>query len=293
MQVSAQGRAFIARNEGFVSCAYRDAVGVITIGYGFTMRSRSFSTWWLSHHRKALALGDGMTRHQADDVLVHLLDEEYAPLVEQRFGPLPQARFDACVSATYNLGPRCLQWKWAAALAAGNATDASAKLSRTGVTAGGRKLAGLVRRRKEEADLLLSGSYGQGREVTDLVSEETREAQRLLARLGYHPGPIDGRVGAAMREAVRRFQADHPPLLVDGRVGPATSTALRRATSSDTQVRTLVSTVGLSVLGGATQGVGWARLLLTIAALCLLIVSAFCAWRYRGVLKNLLRKRIS
>ncbi|GGB51073.1 hypothetical protein GCM10011316_23930 [Roseibium aquae] len=46
MKTSDQGVAFIAAHEGFVSRAYRDPAGVITIGYGFTMGSRIFSEWW-------------------------------------------------------------------------------------------------------------------------------------------------------------------------------------------------------------------------------------------------------
>ena len=58
MKVSERGLAFVARHEGFVAGAYRDPVGMLTIGYGFTMGSRLFAESWRKAHGRALSPGD-------------------------------------------------------------------------------------------------------------------------------------------------------------------------------------------------------------------------------------------
>lgn len=55
--------------------------------------------------------------------------------------------------------------------------------------------------------------------------DEVRQAQRLLAALGYHARPVDGVNGPASREAVRRFQAVRG-LPETGEVTPALLAAL-------------------------------------------------------------------
>jgi peptidoglycan hydrolase-like protein with peptidoglycan-binding domain len=57
-------------------------------------------------------------------------------------------------------------------------------------------------------------------------SGAVRNAQRLLARAGYDPGPLDGRYGPVTEAAVRHFQIDRG-LLVDGIAGQQTLAALR------------------------------------------------------------------
>ena len=50
----------------------------------------------------------------------------------------------------------------------------------------------------------------------------TRHLQVLLTVDGYDLGPLDGQYGPRSVDAVKAFQADHPPLAVDGQVGPKT-----------------------------------------------------------------------
>lgn len=163
MKVSERGLAFVARHEGFVAGAYRDPVGVLTIGYGFTMGSRLFAESWRKAHGRGLAPGDRISRAEADRLLRRLIDEEYGREVTKALGTLPQHRHDAACSVAYNLGPRALHWRWATALKAGDVKGAAGILGANYNTAGGRKLAGLVRRRQEEARLLLTGDYGDGK----------------------------------------------------------------------------------------------------------------------------------
>jgi putative peptidoglycan binding protein len=55
-----------------------------------------------------------------------------------------------------------------------------------------------------------------------------RGLQRVLARLGYSPGRIDGQYGAGTTQAVSKFQTANG-LTADGVVGPATRRALAQA----------------------------------------------------------------
>ncbi|MFZ4574888.1 MAG: peptidoglycan-binding protein [Phycisphaerales bacterium] len=51
--------------------------------------------------------------------------------------------------------------------------------------------------------------------------------QARLNNLGYESGPVDNIQGPITTEAIKRFQADYPPLAVDGIVGPHTRGKLK------------------------------------------------------------------
>lgn len=55
-----------------------------------------------------------------------------------------------------------------------------------------------------------------------------RAVQRMLKRLGYCDGEIDGRDGPGTRSAVRSFQRDFGMEPVDGIAGAGTRARLRR-----------------------------------------------------------------
>lgn len=74
-----------------------------------------------------------------------------------------------------------------------------------------------------------SGSRGRRLSVAAAVPAETmREVQRMLKRLGYYGGEIDGVDGAATRAAIRSFQRDFDIEPVDGIAGAATRARLGR-----------------------------------------------------------------
>jgi peptidoglycan hydrolase-like protein with peptidoglycan-binding domain len=60
---------------------------------------------------------------------------------------------------------------------------------------------------------------------------EVEELQRLLAKLGFAPGNVDGVLGPRTADAVRKFQKENG-LTADGLVGPATWNALQRAAAA-------------------------------------------------------------
>ncbi|MEP1934939.1 MAG: peptidoglycan-binding protein [Roseibium sp.] len=294
MRMSDQGLKFLAEHEGFVSRGYLDPVGVVTIAYGFTMRSRVFAAWWRAKHGRKLKVNDRMTRTEADQVLQKLLSEEFEPSVHARMpSNTKQHQFDAATSAVYNLGPAFMGWKAAKLWIAGKIKAAASYWATHYNTAAGRKLPGLVRRRKEEAHLFLTGDYGGAgvgirdgvvlypRQIKPIEPDPVvREAQEALKRFGFDPGSVDGWMGRNTKTAVLAYQKNHPHLSNDGIIGPATMAQLRKdglAVKDSVMGGGGVAGAGfLSVLGGLPWG--W------IIAAGLVLVALWLGIRYRDVI---------
>ncbi|MAA97804.1 MAG: lysozyme [Stappia sp.] len=300
-KLSPQGAREVLSHEGFVSRAYRDPVGVLTIGTGYTNRSRVFKDYWISTRGRPLKPGDTITRDEALRLLPKIVDEEYGAAVVRSIRPKLQHHYDGAASVCFNLGPRAATWRWAKALARGDARTAAELLRKTGTTAGGRRLPGLVKRRQAEALLIQRGVYsaaGAGairvepRETVakaSSASEELRRYQTVLARLGHYTGALDGLAGPKTTAAVRSFQKDHPHLTIDGVLGPATAAALERAAAAGdagttTGVGALVSGAGVAAAqGNAPEWVLW----VAGAGLGLAVLGgAFVAWRYRDEIRH-------
>ena len=245
MDISAKGAAFVRLHEGFVGKWYKDPVGVGTIGVGFTWGSGAFREWWKAN-KPGVAFGPGarITRDEADDALVYLFRHEYGKAVNAFLGKKKVAQhvFDGMCSPVFNIGPRALKWKWAAAAKSGNLKEAATHLRTTATTARGVRLPGLVSRRKEEALLLERGIYtGVGSAKAEpidamadgiLMRGERGPAVatliRDLAALGYYDGVQDDMFGPGTESAVMAFQRAKG-LKVDGWAGPATLTAIGQA----------------------------------------------------------------
>lgn len=289
MQTSEKGVEFVQAHEGFVSRAYLDPVGVLTIGTGFTNSSAVFRAMW-GHKLKP---GDTITLEQNLRILKAALDEEYEPPVEQAMpADALQHEFDAAVSATFNLGPRFMSWKAAKLWKSGNRAAAAEHWRNNYNKAGGRKLPGLVRRRREEAHLFLTGEYtgiGEGtqREVRKVKPIEpdpvVKEAQEALKRFGFDPGDIDGWMGKNTKEAVLAYQKTHPHLTNDGIIGPATMAQLRRdAIAVKDSVQKGGGVTAVSTIGAFFSGLPWGW----IAAGVAIIAVGYFAWRYRDVIQR-------
>lgn len=157
LRVSSQGAALAAEFEGFSATVYRDPVGVETIGYGETRADI------IDAYR-----GREMSQDDAYRLLVERMENDYAPAVRAVGAPLAQSEFDALCSFTYNLGARIFDGN----STIGNALRAAdyvgvADAFGLYVNAGGKRLAGLVRRRAREAELFRS-EWGQSPEEDDM-----------------------------------------------------------------------------------------------------------------------------
>lgn len=307
MLVSTNGVIFTASFEGFASKAYRCPAGVITIGFGFTMASKVFAAWWLARHGRALQMGDTIARADAEQVLAKLLNDEYGAAVDLKLGLLPVHQKDGATSMSFNCGTGALAWKWAQALKRRAVSEAATLLRSTAVTANGRQLAGLVRRRAAEATLIATGNYGSAIIPNiDPPSQSTAREdviwyQTALKKLGYAVA-VDG--NPAQSDAQLRLFQSRNELLPDGKVGPATRATMIRLLDAKTAAKT--STVGGVATGGAdavsnaptsttpapidasgnamdpalADAIGQAAFVGLGVALVIFVV--WMAWRYRG-----------
>ncbi|MEA3641301.1 MAG: lysozyme [Lamprobacter sp.] len=140
-RISQTGIDLIKRFEGLELQAYRDPVGIVTVGYG---------------HTKTARMGQQISEAEAESLLRQDLEQFERCVSESVKAPLEQSHFDALVSFAFNVG--CGALKRSTLLKKLNALDypgAADELPRWN-QAGGRVLRGLVRRRAAERDLFLS-----------------------------------------------------------------------------------------------------------------------------------------
>ena len=143
--VSDRGVKLIKEFEGCRLKAYYDSVGVITIGYGTTNSDKSIT---------GTTIKKGMTisKATAEKWLKASLNKKYAPKVNKydHHYKWTQNEFDALISFAYNIG------SIDQLTANGSRTkQAIANKIPEYCHAKGKKLPGLVRRRKAERDLFL------------------------------------------------------------------------------------------------------------------------------------------
>ncbi|MBB5754337.1 glycoside hydrolase family protein [Prosthecomicrobium pneumaticum] len=146
MRTSERGRAAIAAFEGLALSAYRCPAGRWTIGYGHTGAAGP----------PAVSAGMRVTAAEAEAILAADL-ARFEARVTAALGAVPQAVFDGAVSFDFNCGA-IDRASWVKAYRAGDAAAAEAGLKQW-VKADGRTLAGLVRRRAVEADMIFRGRY--------------------------------------------------------------------------------------------------------------------------------------
>ena len=242
-QLSKAGAAFVRTLEGVVLKAYYDNATppVLTIGSGATWASAAFRTWWAANRKgKKFDKSATITREESDELLVLMFADEYGAAVAKFLGKdVPQHVFDGSASPVYNLGTGSLSWRWAAAVKAGDYGAAADLIRVTGTTAGGKRLKGLIARRKEEAELIATGDYSIGGKtavVADAMADgvlrrgergdEVKTLQGDLAKLGLYDQVVDGIFGYGTEAAVLSFQRQSAALDDDGVAGSKTLAAI-------------------------------------------------------------------
>jgi lysozyme len=138
MELSTTGLQFIANFEGLMLDAYKDIVGVATIGYG---------------HTRNVKMGDKVT---ATEALILLREDAHEAIKDVRRlvkVSLTQGQFDALVSFTFNLGGGALERSTLLRMLNEKNYEGARMEFHKWNKAGGREVSGLTRRRKAEADL--------------------------------------------------------------------------------------------------------------------------------------------
>lgn len=140
MNVSDDGIDLIKQFEGCRLTAYLCPAGVWTIGYG---------------HTGSVNKGDAIDEDEAD-ILLRADLRRFERSVSKLVGvPLSQGQFDALVSFAFNLGGGALQRSTLRQKLNRGDYDGAAEQFMKWTRAGGRVLAGLVRRRQAEYELFM------------------------------------------------------------------------------------------------------------------------------------------
>jgi lysozyme len=213
MKTSPAGIDLIKRCEGLRLRAYRDAVGVWTIGYG---------------HTSATKPGMSITAATAEALLWDDLGKFEAAITASVDVPLNQNEFDALVSLAFNVGAAAVQKsQLLRRINQGNKMSAADQFLRWD-HAGGKVLAGLTARRKAERELFLTPITTPSA-AEDLVIDlptlrapfgHTAATKILMTAMEATPDTLEAAVG--------HFQYTHQ-LKSDGIVGPATWATLFKA----------------------------------------------------------------
>lgn len=138
MKTGEKGLELIKHFEGLRLQAYQCSAHVWTIGYG---------------HTAGVQPGDSVTTEQADSLLRQDIEESERSIARYVTVPLNNCQFDALASFTFNLGAGNLRASTLLKkLNAGDYSGAAEEFPRW-VSAGGKKLPGLARRREAEKAL--------------------------------------------------------------------------------------------------------------------------------------------
>jgi lysozyme len=145
LKLSPTGVELIKSFEGFSAKPYRCPAGVPTIGYGATYYTKI---------KKVTMADAAITKGEATVLLTNMLGAYERAVDSYCIDTITQNQFDALVSFAYNLGTGAL--KSSTLLKKVNADPNDPDIRKEfmkWVNAGGVTLAGLVRRRHDEADL--------------------------------------------------------------------------------------------------------------------------------------------
>jgi GH24 family phage-related lysozyme (muramidase) len=229
MNISKNGKDLIKQFEGFRGTAYLCPANVWTIGWGTTRYPSG----------KAVQKDEICTQAQAELFLANDLARFEANVMSfSHIYRYNQNQFDALVSFAYNLGS-INQLVQNGVRTIAQIADAMLLYNK----AGGKVLAGLVRRRVAERELFLKPISGMPVNAPDLSaaernpfampatvirrtssSDSVRWLQWQLNKFGYCLA-VDGLWGAKTEAAVVDFQKKNK-LTIDSLVGPATKAKL-------------------------------------------------------------------
>jgi lysozyme len=146
--ISERGLKMIKDFEGLRLAPYLDSANVPTIGYGSTRYENG---------TRVTMRDKAITQARADSLFRTTMATYEQGVDAVTRDDISQGNYDALVSFAYNLGVQALKGSTLLKKVNKNPSDPSIRAEfLKWVNAGGRKLAGLVRRRSTEADLYFS-----------------------------------------------------------------------------------------------------------------------------------------
>lgn len=282
------GYAVVRSFEGRALKAYRDSVGVWTIGYGNT----NYDKWAVSYLGKAIGAGMTITEDQAEYLLRESIRRGYAPMCGKVMpGATPNA-LDAGISFHYNTGA-IARASWVKLYNSKQMASVRASLLSWN-KAGGKVLAGLTRRRNREASMILTSDYGpEGRNAPPVLNAagnvvagkvvvpasspdhhlagtpgmlrngdsgpECADLNQSLIANGFATCKGGEKFDDATEAAVRAVQKAHPQLDEDGIAGPATRAVVNREADIKRKLKVqggsgIATQVGTAVADAASGG---------------------------------------
>lgn len=146
MEYSKKGLALTEQFEGCSLVAYQDIVGVWTIGYG---------------HTRSVKAGDVCTREQAEAWLQQDIADAVQFVNDHVTVPLTQGQFDALVDFVFNLGDGAFQSSTLLKLINAGDMEAATNEFEKWSHAGGKVVAGLLRRRQAEKEEFIADLDGE------------------------------------------------------------------------------------------------------------------------------------
>lgn len=302
MALTAKGEAVLKAFEGRALRAYRDPVGIWTIGDGITNAAK----WAVEYLGRPIGPGMTITNEQAEYLFKETYRRSYEPAVARALGALaPDNVKDAAGSFHWNTGA-IGRASWVKNWRASGATAAVHAGLRSWSKAGGREFKGLVRRREREWAMIARGDYGPegviraegtpGMLRIGSTGPEVEDVNGDLIALGFEVEKGD-RFTPKTYAAVLAFQKAHPQLASDGIVGPATRAALNRESDAKRKITNAATSTGGT--GGTTVAVDqlaggwlpvWAYVVIGVA-----IVGAvgWYAWKYRDEVAGIVKRAAS
>ena len=149
MKTSAAGRSAIAQREGNKLSAYKDSVGVWTIGVGHTSAAGP----------PMVIAGMTITAEQSDEILSRDLGKTETTVSKAVNVPLSQNQFDALVSLCFNIGGGAFSGSTLVRKLNHGDYEGAAEAFLSWNHAGGKVLPGLTTRRQAERKQFLTSDH--------------------------------------------------------------------------------------------------------------------------------------